>query len=71
MAWVKLKECNNRVEAEVAKSYIESSGITVRLQTDDLGGLQPQLDFTRGITLFVDEADFPEAARLLTLIVPE
>ena len=45
--------------------FLESNGIEARLQTDDVGGLQPQLDLTRGIKLLVDEEDLVDAGRLL------
>ena len=57
-----VKTFNNRVEAEMAKGVLESEEIDAIIETDDLGGLQPGMTFTRGAKLMVKE-ESAEAAR--------
>ena len=52
-----------RMDAEVAKSALEGSGITASIEGDDAGGMYPFM--TEGIRLFVQNKDKEKALILL------
>lgn len=57
----------NETDAELAFSFIKSSGIEVFIKRDDYGGLGPHLAFSRGIKLLVRKEDEEEARQLLSV----
>ena len=59
------KVFNSRVEAEMAKSFLESYGIKALIRSDDAGGMFPQQQYTRGVELSVGKSDLREAKKLL------
>ena len=64
--WVQVRVYANRMEAEVAKSALESAGIGARILADDAAGLNPYLSaITGGVRLMVNEKDVEEAKQLL------
>ena len=56
--------------AEMAAKLLESAGIKAVVHSDNAGGLEPQLDFTRGVRLMVLEAE-AQAARAVLADVQE
>lgn len=56
----------NEVDAELVSSLLKSSGIEVIIRRDDLGGIYPQLTFTKGINLLVKEEDQEDARKILS-----
>jgi len=54
-----------RHEAELFRSILESRGIASFVGADDEGSLHPGMGFTRGVRLFVSEADAPLASDIL------
>lgn len=64
--WVEVLRCSNRVEAEIAKSALESAGIQSLIKSDDLGGMRPDLaPGLSGIRLFVLEEDEANARKMV------
>lgn len=63
--WIELKIFPNRIEADVAKSFLESEGITTLIRADDQGGMMPQMAFTEGVKLLVKQEDAEKAQELL------
>ncbi len=55
----------HEMEAEIAKSVLESAGIPSFIQRDDAGGMMPSLQFLRGARLIVRREDAEDAARIL------
>lgn len=62
---VMIAEYASELEAEMAKSQLEAEGIESWILKDDAGGMQPQLQITQGVRLFVDEKDVEEALGIL------
>ena len=62
---VAVKVFNSRVEAEVAKSFLENYGIKAFIRSDDAGGMFPQQQYARGVELSVEKSDLREAKKLL------
>lgn len=61
-----IKTCNNRIEAEMDKSLLESEGIQAMVSADDAGGLRPDLLWaTGGVRLLVKQEDAERASELL------
>ncbi len=54
----------SEIEAQIAKSKLEAAGIDAYIFKDDAGGMQPQLQLTRGVRLMV-KAELAETAREL------
>jgi hypothetical protein len=50
---VTIRSFDSEVEAELAKTKLESEGIKSFLSGDDCGGLRPAMTFTNGIKLVV------------------
>lgn len=61
-----LVEFDNKIESEIVKSLLESSGIKVFLSTDDAYGYYPSLDIERKVKLFVLEKDYEEAKDIIS-----
>jgi hypothetical protein len=55
----------NEVDAELAKTQLESGGIRCFLSSDDCGGLRPALTMTNGIKVVVRADDAARAAEIL------
>ncbi|HEY5684469.1 MAG TPA: hypothetical protein VIY70_03770 [Acidimicrobiia bacterium] len=60
-----------RTEADVAVARLAAEGIPSTTVSDSVGGLEPQLDFLRGVRLVVADRDLLEAAMVLGVDVPE
>ncbi len=61
-----IKTCNNSIEAEMDKSFLESEGIQAMISADDAGGLRPDLLWaTGGVRLLVKQEDAERASAIL------
>lgn len=70
--WVEVRSFSNNIEAEVAKSALESTGIKSQLQIDDLNGtglsaLYPSMIVIR---LLVQQNQVNEAKKILQTFKP-
>jgi hypothetical protein len=65
-----LKIFNNRIEAEVLKSLLESSGIKSWILSDDAGSMYPSQASINGVRLMVRDEDFKIAGALLARSEP-
>jgi hypothetical protein len=54
-----------KVEALLIAGMLESYGIATRVSADDLGGLEPQLQLTQGVHVFVAPEDALAARKLV------
>ena len=68
MTWVVIKTFQTRIEAELARGYLEENGIPSTIQGDDAGGMRPDLAFMTGVRLLVEA---PRAERAQALLDPE
>ena len=62
---VMIAEYGSELDAEMARSQLEAEGIEAWILKDDAGGMQPQLQFSAGVRLFVDEKDVETALSIL------
>lgn len=60
-----LKIFNSRIDAEVAKSMLESYDIKAWIFSDDAGGMYPAAMSTAGVRLMINENDFETALDIL------
>jgi hypothetical protein len=60
-----LKTFGSRIEAELAKSLLESNGIKTMISADDAGEMYPAASVYWGVKLFVNEKDFEIADSLI------
>lgn len=63
--WVIMRTFSTRLEAEMAKSLMETHGLTVQILADDLGGLRPDLTAALGAKLLVQVHELHVARQLL------
>jgi len=66
-----LKTFNSRIEAELAKSYLESNGIKSMISADDAGEMYPAASVYWGVKLFVNENNFDLADNLINNFVED
>lgn len=55
----------NVIEGEVACAQLRALDIKAYLQTDNAGGIHPELNFTRGVRLMVLAADEERARSVI------
>jgi len=60
-----VKVFNSRIEAEIAKSYLESFCIKTEIFSDDAGQSIASLQSIRGVKLLTNRKDLQKARRLL------
>ena len=60
-----VKRFYNRLEAELAKSFLEAGGIESMITADDCGGMSPPLSMSTGLDLVVKREDGDRAADVL------
>ena len=60
-----VKTFNSRIEAEIAKSYLESFDIKAEIFSDDAGQSIISLQSVRGVKLLTNRKDLQKARRLL------
>lgn len=66
-----LKTYSSRIDAELAKSFLESNGIKSMITADDAGEMYPAASVYWGVKLFVNENDFGIADDLINSIEEE
>jgi hypothetical protein len=69
-SFVVFRTFNSRNEAEAVRAILSGSRIEARVESDDLGALDPALAFGRGVQLFVAEEDLERAADILSEVIP-
>lgn len=67
---ITLKIFNNRIEAEVLRSLLESSGIKSWILSDDAGSMYPSQASINGVRLMIRDEDFKTASELLAIPDP-
>lgn len=66
MGLVVVKIVGSRLEAEMLVSLLENEGIRAVVQSEDLGGLRPDLTFSAGgARILVDHASIRRAQQIL------
>ena len=61
-----VKTFADRLQADMARSLLESNGITASVSADDMGGMRPDLAFTSGgVKLFVLDDNADKALEIL------
>ncbi len=60
-----VKTFSSRIEAEIAKSYLESFGIKTYIISDDAGQMYASLQIVRGVKLMAGKKDLPKALELI------
>ena len=60
-----IKVFGSRIEAEIAKGYLETMGIKTRVVSDDADQLYPSLGIVRGVKLITAGKNLEEAKILL------
>jgi len=60
-----IKIFNSRIEAELARSYLESHGIKTEILSDDAGQSYPSLQSVRGVKLLTPPENLKKAKKLL------
>ena len=60
-----VKTYNSEIDANLAKTVLESEGIFSSVFKDDLGGMRPDLSLTLGVRLMVRKADLERAKQIL------
>lgn len=63
--FVTLKIFTDELNAQMAKNLLEAASITVKIQSDNAGGMMPHLSFSNGIKVLVLKSDFEKAQDLL------
>jgi hypothetical protein len=66
-----LKIFSTRIEAEIAKGFLQSNEIDSIIISDDAGSMYPAQDIVSGVRLLVGENDFREAGELLASLEVE
>jgi len=60
-----IKVFASRIDAEIARGYLESMGIKTRVVSDDADQLYPSLGVVRGVKLITIEKNLEKARTLL------
>ncbi len=60
-----IKVFASRIDAEIARGYLESMGIKTRVVSDDADQLYPSLGVVRGVRLITAEKNLEKARMLL------
>lgn len=55
----------NDMDAQLARTKLESEGIQAFVASDDCGGTEPFLQLTNGVRLMVNEKDFDRSTQIL------
>jgi hypothetical protein len=64
----KIKTFSSRINAEIAKGFLESNGIVSYIFSDDAGSMYPSADLVSGVRLFVTNEDFTAAREMLDIL---
>lgn len=60
-----IRTFNSRLEAEIARGALEANGIKAMVSADDGGGIRPELAFSMGVRLLVNEEHTEDARKML------
>ncbi len=60
-----IKVFASRIDAEIARGYLENMGIKTRVVSDDADQLYPSLGVVRGVKLITTEKNLEKARTLL------
>jgi hypothetical protein len=60
-----IKIFSSRIEAEIARGFLQSNDINSVIISDDAGSMYPAQDIVSGVRLMVGEKDFQNAKELL------
>jgi hypothetical protein len=60
-----IKIFGSRIEAEIARGFLQSNDINSVIISDDAGSMYPAQDIVSGVRLMVSEKDFHYAKELL------
>ncbi|MCJ8275235.1 MAG: DUF2007 domain-containing protein [Bdellovibrionales bacterium] len=63
-----VKEFESRMDAQIAKGFLESSGIKAVVAGDDEGGFNPAMSMTFGVKVLVADVDYEKAIEILEAI---
>ena len=63
-----IKTFSSRINAEIAKGFLESNGIGSYIFSDDAGNMYPSADLVSGVRLFVTKKDFTAAKEMLDML---
>jgi hypothetical protein len=66
-----LKIFGTRIEAEIARGFLQSNDINAIIISDDAGSMYPAQDIVSGVRLLVGEKDFRGAEELLASLEVE
>ena len=66
-----IKIFGSRIEAEIAKGFLQSNDISSVIISDDAGSMYPAQDIVSGVRLLVDEKDFRDSEELLASLEVE
>ncbi len=66
-----LKIFGSRIEAEIAKGFLQSNDVNAIIISDDAGSMYPPQDIVNGVRLMVGRNDFQEAGKLLDSLETE
>jgi hypothetical protein len=66
-----LKIFGTRIEAEIARGFLQSNDINAIIISDDAGSMYPSQDIVSGVRLLVDEKDFRDSEELLASLEVE
>jgi hypothetical protein len=66
---VVLKMFSNEIEARIAQEILQESRVKAFVFKDDVGGMEPQLQFTGGVRLLVSGVDAGRAHELLKTFI--
>jgi hypothetical protein len=62
---VLVAQVSNRIEADLVAGLLQSEGISTRVNADDAGGQEPQLQLQSGAQVLVAPADEARAREIL------
>ncbi|MDO8722800.1 MAG: DUF2007 domain-containing protein [Syntrophales bacterium] len=65
---VLLKQYPSEMDAIFARTLLDSEGIQAAIFKDDAGGMEPQFQLTRGVSLMVRAQDLERATALIAEI---
>ena len=63
-----IKIFSSRIEAEIARSFLQSNDINSIIISDDAGSMYPSQDMVSGVRLMVSAKDFQGAEELLNAL---
>ena len=60
-----IKTFSNEADADMAQQMLQEAGVRAFVLKDDAGGMEPHLQLTGGVRLFVGSADAERAREIL------